>query len=157
MKFNKNISVKDLLIRSVLIIFILIIGIISANSIYIISENKKNDERTYSKTVLQKQVEKISFQFEKAVLVTQFIAANSQFSAEDSILLKKYFSKIVQSRKEISDLYFYKGNLNTFINKNENILQDTSNNFINLTVNKIGDRLFYSSYLTGNFDFALSN
>ncbi len=157
MKFNKNISVKDLLIRSVLIIFILIIGIISAISIYIISENKKNDERTYSKTVLQKQVEKISFQFEKAVLVTQFIAANSQFSAEDSILLKKYFSKIVQSRKEISDLYFYKGNLNTFINKNENILQDTSNNFINLTVNKIGDRLFYSSYLTGNFDFALSN
>jgi len=156
-KFNKNISVKNLLIRSVLIIFILVVGIISAVSIYIFSENKRNDERKYSKTLIQKQVEKISFQFEKAVLLTQLISENSQFSAEDSILLRKYFSKILKSRKEISDLYFYKGNLNSFIDKTENAVQDSDNNSINLTVNKIGDKLFYSSYVTGNFDLVLSN
>ncbi len=157
MKLTKNISVKNLLIRSVLISFLLFVGIMSTISIYILFQNKKNDEQKYAEIIFKRQAEKISSQLGKAILINQLISENNNFFSSDLSALKEFFTEILQSRKEISGLYFYKGNLKSFIDRNEIELTDTSNNSISLTVNKTGNKLFYSSFITANFESVLNN
>jgi len=147
---TKNISGKKILIRSVLITLIVSVVIISTVSVFNLKKIEKIQDLKTNKTAAEKIAEKISFEFEKAILISQLSAriTNTIQNPED---LKTILKTIVNSDKRIKKTNLFLGDISLLENIKNNFLRDTLNNFIFLSSAKKENNIQFSSFNADEF------
>lgn len=152
MNLNKDISAKKLLIRYVLITLILSTSIISTVFVFNLKNYKHNQDLKNNKIISGKISEKITAEFEKAILTTQLISQNIK-NKDNGISeeIKTNLVNIIKYDKKIKGIFLFLGNPSLFSYNREKFLQDTSETLKTLSLIKIGKSIQPSSFYSNDF------